>query len=209
MVGSPDSLIRTRRSLLGRLKNWEDQESWRDFFNTYWRLVYSVAIRAGLTDGEAQEVVQETFIAVAKKIRDFQYDPAIGSFRGWLLHATQWRIADQFRKRCKSPSMQSLSSQTTKRTATVERVPDPAGFKLEEIWEAEWEKTILDAALEKVRHQVNASQYQVFDLYVIKHWPVQKVARTLGVSAARVYLAKHRVAALLKRLINDLKQKTT
>src|SRR5262245_16838946 len=79
-----DEFIPTRHSLLSRLKNWDDQESWRDFFNTYWKLVYSVALRAGLADAEAQDVVQETIFSVAKQMRGFHYDPALGSFKSWL-----------------------------------------------------------------------------------------------------------------------------
>src|SRR5437773_9325972 len=71
----------------------EDQESWRDFFNTYWKLIYATAIKAGLNDAEAQDVVQDTVIAVAKKIEDFKYDPALDSFKGWLLYLTRKRIA--------------------------------------------------------------------------------------------------------------------
>ena len=81
--GSDDS-IPTRHSLLSRLKHWDDQESWRDFFDTYWKLIYGVAIKSGMTDVEAQEVVQETVIAVAKKIAEFKTDPAFGSFKAWL-----------------------------------------------------------------------------------------------------------------------------
>jgi len=95
----PDVRIPTRRSLLTRLKNWDDQEGWREFFDTYWNLIYGVAIKAGLGDAEAQDVVQETVIAVAKKMQDFHYDPSIGTFKSWLLHTTRWKIADQFRKR--------------------------------------------------------------------------------------------------------------
>src|SRR5262245_43065822 len=76
-----DELIPTRDSLLSRLKDWRDDASWRDFFNTYWRLVYGVALKAGLTEGEAQEVVQETVITVARRIPEFKYDPAVCSFK--------------------------------------------------------------------------------------------------------------------------------
>ncbi len=75
-----DDFIPTRLSLLNRLKNWEDQRSWQDFFNTYWKFIYGVAIKAGLTDAEAQDVVQETVVTVAKKIKDFQLDAKRGSF---------------------------------------------------------------------------------------------------------------------------------
>ena len=37
---SGDSL-RTRQSLLTRLKDWDDHASWREFVNTYWKLIYS------------------------------------------------------------------------------------------------------------------------------------------------------------------------
>src|ERR1700751_1573386 len=92
-------LIATRRSLVDRLANWGDQRRWQEFFDTYWKLIYSTARKSGLTDQEAQEVVQETIITVAKKIDKLRYDPAIGSFKGWLLQITRWRIVDQFRKR--------------------------------------------------------------------------------------------------------------
>ena len=54
---SVKELIPTRDSLLSRLKDWRDDDSWRDFFNTYWKLLHGVALKAGLTEEEAQEVV--------------------------------------------------------------------------------------------------------------------------------------------------------
>src|SRR6266487_4462150 len=93
------SLLATRRSLIERLADWGDQVRWQEFFATYWRLIYSAARQSGLTDAEAQEVVQETVITVARNIDKLKYDPAIGSFKGWLLQITRWRTADQFRKR--------------------------------------------------------------------------------------------------------------
>jgi DNA-directed RNA polymerase specialized sigma24 family protein len=58
----------TRQSLLVRLKQLDDKTSWREFFETYWELIYNFARKASLNDAEAQEVVQETVIAVARKI---------------------------------------------------------------------------------------------------------------------------------------------
>ena len=99
MPETRDDWLPTRTSLLHRLKQWEDQESWRDFFNTYWKLIYATAIKAGLNDAEAQDMVQDTVIAAAKKIEDFKYDPALDSFKGWLLYLTRKRIALHYRKR--------------------------------------------------------------------------------------------------------------
>ena len=204
MARNSENLLPTRRSLLNRLKNWDDQESWKDFFDTYWKLIYGVAVRAGLTDAEAQEVVQETVIAVAKKIPEFQYNPEIGSFKSWLLHTAQWRISDQFRKRKSGADRGGGRREKNTGTSTIERIPDPAGLDLDAIWDAEWEKHLFEAAIERVKTQVKPKHYQIFDLYVIKQWPVEKVARTLEINVGQIYLAKHRVSALIRREVKKL-----
>src|SRR5260221_4049361 len=89
--------IPTRQSLLTRLKNWDDQEGWQDFFDTYWRLIYSFAVKKGLNDSEAQDVVQDTIVSVLKNVAN--YDPKKAPFKVWLLNLTSWRITDQFRRR--------------------------------------------------------------------------------------------------------------
>src|SRR5512138_772375 len=99
MAAKQNYLAPTRYSLLSRLENWDDQQSWKDFFDTYWRLIYGLARSAGLTDSEAQDVVQETVICVAKDIHKFKREKELGSFKGWLRNIIRWRISDQLRKR--------------------------------------------------------------------------------------------------------------
>src|SRR6266446_1215878 len=96
-MNKTDELIPTRKSLLSRLKNWDDQESWRVFFETYWKLIYTTGIKAGLTETEAQDVVQETVISILKSMGDFKYQSNNASFKSWLLQLTSWRITDQLR----------------------------------------------------------------------------------------------------------------
>jgi len=196
-------LIPTRESLLSRLKNWEDQESWQDFFDTYWKLIYNMARKAELSDAEAQDIVQETVISVARNIEGFRYDPALCSFKTWMLRLTRWRIINQLKKRRRENAADPFGGRASD-------APDPGpeevpvGFELEAIWDQEWEKNQLDAALERVKRQVPPEQFQIFDLYCLEQWPAQKIARTLGVPVGRVYLAKHRVSRLLKKEIRKL-----
>jgi DNA-directed RNA polymerase specialized sigma24 family protein len=75
--------VSTRSTLLARLRDLADGAGWQEFFDTYWQLIYSVALKAGLTAAEAEDVVQETVIVVAKKMPTFRYDPSRDSFRGW------------------------------------------------------------------------------------------------------------------------------
>jgi RNA polymerase sigma-70 factor (ECF subfamily) len=194
--------------LLSRLKDWNDRESWKDFFDTYWKLIYLAATKAGLTDPEAQDVVQETVISVCKSIRGFKYRTEASSFKSWLLQLTKWRIIDELRRRGREKEpLQMTRSNASSETATVERIPDPHGLALEAIWDREWDRNLMDAAIERVKRRVEAKQYQLFDLYVLKKWPVRKVATTLQVNAAQVYLAKHRVSALIRREIQYLEKR--
>src|SRR6266487_1574029 len=159
-------LVATRRSLVDRLVDWDDRKHWQEFFDTYWKLIYSAARKSGLTDAEAQEVVQETVITVAKKIDKLKYDPAIGSFKGWLLQITRWRIADQFRKR-EPGNAKPLCSADDRLTATIERVPDSHAVDLDAVWEKEWQDNLFDAAIARVKKKVDPKQFQIFDCYVI------------------------------------------
>jgi RNA polymerase sigma-70 factor (ECF subfamily) len=198
-------LLATRRSLVDRLANWDDQRRWQEFFDTYWKLIYSAARQSGLTDVEAQEAVQETVITVAKNIDKLKYDPAIGSFKGWLLQITRWRIADQFRKR-EPGNAKRQHSQDDRLTATIERVPDSRIVDLDAVWETEWKENLFEAAIARVKKKVEPKQFQIFDCYVRKEWPAQKVAERLRVNVGQVYLARHRVSALLKKEIKALEK---
>ena len=73
-------LLPTRASLLSRLRDWQN-DSWREFFELYWKLIYNTARRYGLSDAEAQDVVQDTMIGVSRKIPSFRYDPEWCSFK--------------------------------------------------------------------------------------------------------------------------------
>jgi RNA polymerase sigma-70 factor (ECF subfamily) len=195
---------KTRKSLIARLDNWEDQKTWDEFYQTYWRLIYAVAIKAGLRPEEAFDCVQETILSIAKQSKKKLYDPEQGSFKTWLMNMTRWRINDQFRKRKKDTAMIGGEWDDDRKTAVIDRIEDPNGDVLSRLWDVEWKKNVADAALARVKAQVSPKQYQIFDFYVIRQWDPQKVQEKLNVSMAQVYLAKHRVGAVLKKELAKL-----
>jgi RNA polymerase sigma factor (sigma-70 family) len=197
-----EELIPTRTTLLMRLKDWQDHSGWQDFFDTYWNLIYGVAIKGGLTPAEAEDVVQETMISVAKHMPGFKYDPAIGSFKGWLLTMTRWRMTDQLRKR----GPRGLEDDSANTDVTLEKDAAVLGSDLEKLWDAEWEDNLLKAALTKARRRLDPKQYQIFDFYVNKDWPPEKIAKAFDVPVGQVYLAKHRVAEAIKNEVERLKK---
>jgi RNA polymerase sigma-70 factor (ECF subfamily) len=222
MSAETESSSATRPSLLARLKDWSQQTAWREFDHDYAPLLRNVARKAGLTDVEADEAAQETLIAVAKKIGEFQHAGNRGSFRAWLYQQARWRIADQFRARVRAnshletrPLTSSLaggegarrpgeadsedasSANSFHHKASIVAVleTDPA---FEGVWDLEWEEHLRQGALARVKRQVSARQFQLFDLHVLQGLSVAQTAEAAGTTMAAVYMAKSRVGRLTR-----------
>ncbi len=205
MTRTVEDWIPTRLSLLSRLRDWDDRESWEDFFNTYWKLICNVALKSGLNDAEAQEVVQETVITVAKRIPQFRYDPAKGSFKGWLLKTTQWRINDQFRKRRGDVPLvfDEPASETT--PGNPPREPPPS-FGFENGWDELWQENLLEVAMERVKQKADPREFQMFEMLMERGWPPLKVAQKLNVSRAHVYYARHKISRMMRTEMERLER---
>jgi len=200
-----ERFLPTRQSLLSRLKNWDDQDSWREFFEAYWRLIYDFAVKAGLKDAEAQDVVQETILSVAKQMPGFRYDSKRGQFKGWLRQIARRRIIEHLRRSYRDASKKGVAGISETNEPDLEELPDPSSQALDELWEKEWEQHLADLALQRVKRRVRAEHYQIFELLVIQGWPAAKVAKALDQSLALVYVTRHRIQALLKKELKALR----
>jgi RNA polymerase sigma factor (sigma-70 family) len=205
MAARSSELIPTRVSLLKRLPDLQDNATWEEFFEIYWKLIFGVARKAGLTEVEAEDVVQETMFALIKHIAGFKYDPAKGSFKTWLLNMTRWRIVDQFHKRLPVSNNQRAEDSTTG-TSIIDKVIDPKSEDLDAAWNVDWEKTVFAAAVQNMKKRADPRKYQIFDFYVRKEWPAEKVASTFGVSVEQVYLAKHRLTEMIKEEVKRMER---
>ncbi len=184
----------TQRSLILRLHDWQDRRSWNEFYRNYHKFVYAVARQSGLSESEAWDVVQETFVTIARQSnKNQQYNPELGSFKSWLLHITNWRIQDALRNR-KRKAEDTLRS----------NLPDSRGEGFDKLWEREWQQNIMQTAIARVKLKVSPRQFQIYDYHVLQGMEAGDVCRKLGVNTAQVYLAKHRVGIQLRREIRDL-----
>jgi RNA polymerase sigma-70 factor (ECF subfamily) len=200
---SPASSLRTRSSLLFRLRDWQDKESWDEFYGLYRRLVYGFSRKSGLSHEEAEEVTNDVFVRVAATVQDFESDPRVGSFRGWLMTLTRWRITDKYRSRPKD-QRKVQSNRPSDATSTIERIPDSREDTA--IWEREWQSRILEAAMDRVAKKSRAKHFQIFDLHMRQHWSIFEISKELDISSASIYLVNHRLTKLLKREVETLKK---
>jgi RNA polymerase sigma factor (sigma-70 family) len=188
---SREALIPTRASLLSRIRDLSAEDSWREFFEIYWKLIYNTARRQQLTDAEAQEVVQETMVSLTQHAPTFEYNPARSSFKSWMMQMILWRVQDQVRKRRADEDL-----------SVALEIPEEED--LAEFWDEDWEKNLISAALERVKNRVRPQTYQIFSFCVLRQKGITETARVLNISKARVYLARHRISRAITRELKAL-----
>lgn len=213
----------TRASFVDRLRDWRQQTTWGEFLSRYGRLVHRVALRAGLRPHEADEVVQETALSVARAMPQFVYEPGRCSFEGWVRRMARLRISDQIRRRGREDRVGSPEvsgghvwgdgdmgdfegdAKAPCPGETAEWVmPDPT----DEGWQEEWKRMVLERALERVRLAVSPEHYQIFHLAVLEDRAGVDVARMLDVSLAKVYVVRHRLLARLHREVKQARRES-
>ncbi len=69
----------------------------------YGPLVYRWVRQAGVMQGDAEDLVQEVFIAVAHSIPHFSLQSGTGSFRRWLWGITHNKVKQHFRRVNREP----------------------------------------------------------------------------------------------------------
>ena len=196
--GERDSL-ETRRSLLTRLKDLDDQGGWREFFDRYWRLIYNVARKSGMSDADAQEIVQETMASLAGLKGGLQHDPARGKFRFLLLTIVRRRVVDLWRRRERQAGREAAGGEDAPDAAAV-----PGASEFDGIWDAEWRQSLLETAMSRVQADVSARQLQIFDLSVVQGVPATEIKARLGVSMTQIYMARFRVGRRVRAELQTL-----
>ena len=196
-------LLETRSSLIQRLKATINGESWEEFFYTYWELIYNVARRAGLSEADAQDIVQETILKVHKSLDRFEYNRKRGTFKGWLRTVTRSRLNDFFKKRQRRPA---LNQPLEEAADELQNLEDPEGPEIEKIWDEEWNRNLIQAALSRTKKLSSPKQFQIFKCHYIDEWTVRETCRTLGVNAAQVYMAKQRVGKIFREAVETLQE---
>ncbi|MCC7376840.1 MAG: sigma-70 family RNA polymerase sigma factor [Verrucomicrobiales bacterium] len=152
-------------------------------------------------------MVQETVIGVSRNVEEYRYDPMKCRFKTWLLNLATWRIRNQLAKRRRWDDRKVATDAPEPGLTASE---PPAGAEIADtwttLWDAEWRDRMMAVALVAIRTQFSSTQFQIFDLNVLKQWSAGEVAKALGVSLPTVYLAKHRVSAALKKEITRLEK---
>jgi len=88
----------TRPALLLGLRDWCNEPAWHDFFRRYDPLLYQWCLLPSVDAAAADEIRENVWIELSRRMRTFQYDPR-KSFRGWLRELCRCRAIDFVRKK--------------------------------------------------------------------------------------------------------------
>jgi RNA polymerase sigma factor (sigma-70 family) len=188
----------TRASLLVRLRDPGDDDAWRQFVQLYAPVVYGFARQRQLQDADAADLTQEVLRSVMTSAGRLDYDPARGSFRGWLFTVTRNKFLDLRERQRRGQGRGGTSAQ-----AILADLPAP---EEEALWDEEFRRRLFAAAAEQVRKEFEERSWQAFWATCIDGKKAADVASELGLSVGAVYIAKSRIQARLKERVAELNE---
>lgn len=192
-----ESGLRTRVSLLVRLKNIQDEEAWREFVHLYQPAIQRWCRQAGLQAADVGEVSQQVLVQLCNAMTNFQYDRARGTFRGWLYTVT--RHAWQAWLKHQARHAGSGDSEVIQRLHNVEAREE----LLARIGEA-YDLELLDEARERVRSEVTPQSWQAFELMKLCGLSGREAAERLQISPDAAFQACSRVMRRLTAVIREI-----
>ncbi len=189
----------TRQSLLARLKDPRDERAWAEFVAIYTPLIERLARARGLQSADAADLVQEVFGAVAGAIDRFDPDPWRGSFRSWLFRIARNLMINLLAARRVRPQATGDSEVQE----LLDRVPAPDGAETA-LFDVEYRRRVFHWAADQVRDEFRASTWQAFWLTAVEGQDPRTAAQASGISVGAVYIARSRVMARLKSIIEQV-----
>lgn len=187
----------TRASLLVRLRDGGDAGAWQEFVHLYAPVIYGFARRRGLQDADAADLMQEVLRSVSSAAQRLDYDPARGSFRGWLFTVTRNKVYNFLDSR-------SRRVQGSGDSRVQQRLEQHADGKLSADWEADYQRTLAAQAMERVKDEFQAATWQAFLQTAVQGRTPAEVAGRVGLSVGAIYVAKSRVIARLRQEIERM-----
>ncbi len=194
-----DDTPATRPSLLLRLRNPRDERAWAEFVAIYTPLVRRLARRKGMQDADAADLTQEVFGAVARAVEREAYDPARGSFRGWLFRVARNLMVNFLVRQGRQPR----GSGDTDVQRLLEEKAEPTAED-SALFDTEYRRQLLSWAAEQVRGEFSELTWRAFWLTAGEGRPAKEAADALGTTVGNVYHCKSRVMARLRRKVEEV-----
>ncbi|MFT5525633.1 MAG: RNA polymerase sigma-70 factor (ECF subfamily) [Pirellulaceae bacterium] len=187
----------TRASLILRLQDANDVAAWEEFVGIYSPVIFRVTVSRGFQAADAQDLVQEVLLAVARSVTQWLERTDRGSFRAWLLRIARNQAFDLINARS-TRAVGKNGPEAEKMLADL-----PANSSLSSVLDFEYERAVFQWAAEQVRDVVAEHTWQAFWLTRVEGLSVDEAARKLDLRPGNIYFARSRVMARIKELVKQ------
>lgn len=193
MTAWPD----TRQTLLARLHDPNDQQAWEEFVHVYGPLIFRVARRRGLQPADADDITQKVLVAIAQAACDWEQGNTAGRLRGWLSRVTTNAALNLLAR-----DVKHRGSADSRVQMLLEQTPDNP--ELTQVWNEERQKELFRFAAKKVRPKFTAENWSCFWRTAVQNETVESVSQELGKSVGAIYVAKSRVMAHIRKVVEQV-----
>ncbi len=167
-------------------------EAFESIYKEYSGFVYNVAYRVVNNIDEAQEVTQEVFLTVYRKLKSFKFK---SSLKTWVYRIAVNMAIDYARKRSKEKDRTVLYEDNNKLNEAI----DPVGEKIEREQQEKTISTLLDA--------LSPDQRVCIVLRSIEGLSYQEIAETLNINIntvrTRIKRAREKLIDLRKEMVKN------
>ena len=162
-----------------------DMVAFEEIYQRHHRRVYSICLRMLQNSFEAEDLTQDVFIQLYRKIGSFRGDSA---FTPWLHRLTVNQVLMHFRKR--NVKFEKVTEEGETPEQTVRGTENP--FRMPIV-----DKIALESAIE----QLPAGYKNVFVLHDVEGFEHEEVARILGCSVGTSKSQLHKARLKLRKLL--------
>ncbi|HUG90080.1 MAG TPA: RNA polymerase sigma factor [Planctomycetaceae bacterium] len=184
----------TSLSLLDRARSADDGDSWRQLAAVYVPVLHAWLRRYDIQAADADDLVQDVLLILARELPQFEHNGRPGAFRGWLRMILVHRLRDFWRRRQYRP----VASGGSDFLRQLDQLEDPHS-QLSEQWNREHDRHLLRQLLEQIEPRFQESTRVVFRRLAIDGIEPGQVAEDLGLTLNAVLIAKSRVLKELRR----------
>ena len=187
-------MSKTSDSMLERMKHGPQGMAWRRMVETYTPKIRRWLRPYSLQDQDVDDLIQEAFAVVVRRLPEFKRQTQIGSFRRWLRTITFNCLRDFWRGQHTRPT----ATGKTGFVHVLEQLEDPDSA-LDQFWDQEHDSHLTRHLLEKIRPRFEAKTWLAFQRVALEGISAEQTAQELGLSVNAVFIAKSRVLQLLRQ----------
>lgn len=174
---------RTRHSLIERVKNPQDEQSWEEFLNSYQPFIIFLLKKFGVSGADVDDFTQKIIVKCWEKIDSYTCSEEKGKFRAWLKTMIRNEIInEQKRNKMIKAKLSELKLEKEQ----------PEENQIDYLIDEEWNAYISKQAWENIEDSIKPLHRDVFKMFMSGK-TAEEISKELDIVTNSLYTYKKRV----------------